>query len=201
MWEEDAISNSSFRDINRPDSSLLVLIGARKFIEGWNSWRVSSMGLLNIGRNEGAQIIQLFGRGVRLKGKDMSLKRSTALKGTHPPHIRVLETLHIFAVRANYMQQFREYIEREGVELEPPVEILLPILPNKEFLKRGLLVPRLPEDTDFAREHTVLLTVDKEIAVHHDATATVQVLTGQGTLQGKRAAQGERIPPRKLEPD
>ena len=31
------------------------------------------MGLLNIGRSEGAQIIQMFGRGVRLRGLDMSL--------------------------------------------------------------------------------------------------------------------------------
>ncbi|MCX7689070.1 MAG: DEAD/DEAH box helicase family protein, partial [Fimbriimonadales bacterium] len=198
VWEEDAISDSLFRDINRPDSSLSVLIGARKFIEGWNSWRVSSMGLLNIGRNEGAQIIQLFGRGVRLKGKEMSLKRSAALEGTHPPHIRVLETLNIFAVRANYMQQFRDYLEREGVEVEPPVQLMLPILPNEEFLKRGLLAPRLPQDADFAREQTVLLAVDKEIAVRHDATATVQVLTGEGASQGKRAVQGERIPSESL---
>ena len=38
-------------------------------MEGWNSWRVSNMGLLNIGRNEGSEIIQLFGRGVRLRGR------------------------------------------------------------------------------------------------------------------------------------
>ena len=39
-------------------------------MEGWNSWRVPNMGLLNIGRQEGSQIIQLLGRGVRLKGAD-----------------------------------------------------------------------------------------------------------------------------------
>ncbi len=33
------------------------------------------MGLMNVGATEGAQIIQLFGRGVRLKGFDFSLKR------------------------------------------------------------------------------------------------------------------------------
>ena len=30
-----------------------------------------------MGRGEGSQIIQLFGRGVRLKGRNYSLKRST----------------------------------------------------------------------------------------------------------------------------
>ncbi|MBC7262192.1 MAG: restriction endonuclease subunit R, partial [Chloroflexi bacterium] len=99
--EEEAISGSLFDDINRPDSRIHVLIGAKKFMEGWNSWRVSNMGLLNIGRQEGSQIIQLFGRGVRLKGKGMSLKRSSALPGSHPRHIGLLETLNIFAVRAN----------------------------------------------------------------------------------------------------
>ncbi|MBC7187512.1 MAG: DEAD/DEAH box helicase family protein, partial [Calditrichaeota bacterium] len=90
--EEEAISGSLFDDINRPDSRIHVLIGAKKFMEGWNSWRVSAMGLLNIGRQEGSQIIQLFGRGVRLKGKGMSLKRSSALPGSHPRHIGLLET-------------------------------------------------------------------------------------------------------------
>jgi hypothetical protein len=34
------------------------------------------MGLMNVGQTEGSQIIQLFGRGVRLKGYGSSLKRS-----------------------------------------------------------------------------------------------------------------------------
>ncbi len=85
--EEEAIRGSLFNDINRPDSRIHVLIGAKKFMEGWNSWRVSTMGLLNIGKQEGSQIIQLFGRSVRLKGKDLSLKRSAALPGEHPKHI------------------------------------------------------------------------------------------------------------------
>ncbi len=85
-------------------------------MEGWNSWRVSNMGLLNIGRSEGSEIIQLFGRGVRLRGLGLSLKRSSALDGKHPEHIKLLETLNIFAVRANYMAQFRDYLEREGIE-------------------------------------------------------------------------------------
>jgi hypothetical protein len=51
--------------LNNKDSQLHVLIGSRKFTEGWSSWRVSTMGLLNMGKGEGSQIIQLFGRGVR----------------------------------------------------------------------------------------------------------------------------------------
>ena len=116
--EVDALSGSLFDEIGQPGTTIEVLIGSRKFIEGWNSWRVSNMGLLNIGKREGAQIIQLFGRGVRLRGRDMTLKRSSALSGTHPEQIGLLESLDIFAVRANYMAQFREYLEREGVPTE-----------------------------------------------------------------------------------
>ena len=94
--EDDFFSSSLFDSVNEPDTTIDVLIGSRKFMEGWNSWRVSNMGLLNIGRSEGSQIIQLFGRGVRLRGQDMSLKRSFVLPGSHPPNISLLETLNIF---------------------------------------------------------------------------------------------------------
>jgi hypothetical protein len=76
---QDVISDSLFDRISQADSPIYLLIGAKKFIEGWSSCRVSSMGLLRIGKGEGSQVIQLFGRGVRLKGKDKSLKRSHAI--------------------------------------------------------------------------------------------------------------------------
>jgi len=174
--EGDAIAHSLFERINRPDSGLHVLIGAKKFMEGWNSWRVASMGLLNIGRQEGSQIIQLFGRGVRLKGKDMSLKRSAALEGSHPQHLRLLETLNIFAVRANYMAQFRDYLEREGVEVEPPIELPLHVRVNEDFLQKGLVVPRPPQGRDFTAETALLLEPDARIRVHVDLSVKVQAI-------------------------
>ncbi len=85
--EEENISGSLFDRINDPDSTVNILIGSRKFMEGWDSFRVASMGLMNIGKGEGAQIIQLFGRGVRLWGKNRSLKRSKVSEpsGAPPP--------------------------------------------------------------------------------------------------------------------
>ena len=65
---EEFVSESLFRHINTPNSKIKILIGSRKFTEGWNSWRVSTMGLINFAKGEGSQAIQLFGRGVRLKG-------------------------------------------------------------------------------------------------------------------------------------
>jgi len=199
--EGDAIAGSLFERINHPDSGLHVLIGAKKFMEGWNSWRVASMGLLNIGRQEGSQIIQLFGRGVRLKGKAMSLKRSAALEGEHPQHIRALEMLNIFAVRANYMAQFRDYLEREGVEVEPAIELPLFVWANEQFLKQGLVVPRPPEGHDFTAETALLLEPDTRIRVHVDMSVKVQAM--ESTHLGLhtadvRAGNVLEIPPESL---
>jgi hypothetical protein len=132
---EREFSGSLFHDINQPQSSVNLLIGSKKFTEGWSSWRVSTMGLMNVGKGEGAQIIQLFGRGVRLKGYDLSLKRSgkTQLpEGVErPKHVGVLETLGIFGIHADYMAQFRDFLEEEGLPTnDDRVEFLLPVIKN-----------------------------------------------------------------------
>lgn len=126
-------SGSLFHEINKPHSLVNVLIGSKKFTEGWSSWRVSTMGLMNVGKGEGAQIIQLFGRGVRLKGYDLSLKRSgkTQLpEGVdRPKHISLLETLGIFGIHADYMAQFRDFLKEEGLPTnDDRIEFLLPVI-------------------------------------------------------------------------
>jgi len=199
--EEDAVGQSLFNHINRTDSDIHVLIGAKKFMEGWNSWRVSNMGLLNIGRSEGSQIIQLFGRGVRLKGKDMSLKRSAVLPGPHPKHIGLLETLNIFAVRANYMAQFRQYLEREGVDTEPVIELTLFTQINKPAIQSSLVVPRVPEAVSFHKRARLFLDLDSSIHVRVDLSIKVQTL--ESTARGlhtvtARTGTESRIPSQSL---
>jgi len=189
VLEEDAISSSLFTNINRQETPLNVLIGAKKFMEGWNSWRVSNMGLLNIGRKEGSQIIQLFGRGVRLRGKANSLKRSAALPGSHPQHIKLLETLNIFAVRANYMDSFRNYLEREGVETEPVIELPLFVWANEKFLERGLFVPRPQEGRNFFEDTMLLLAPDETIRPRVDLSVRVQTL--ESSAQGVQTRQSQ----------
>lgn len=126
-------SGSLFHEINHKHSTVNILIGSKKFTEGWNSWRVSTMGLMNVGKKEGSQIIQLFGRGVRLKGYRLSLKRSRKLRlpadVERPKHIELLETLGIFGIKADYMAQFREFLKEEGLpESVDRNEILLPVI-------------------------------------------------------------------------
>lgn len=113
--ETDDFGGALFGTLNHKNSKLNVLVGSRKFTEGWSSWRVSTMGLLNMGQGEGSQIIQLFGRGVRLKGKGYSLKRTTPQQRPKGLHLDKLETLNIFGVRANYMATFKGYLKEEGV--------------------------------------------------------------------------------------
>ena len=202
--EDDALSGSLFERINEPDTTVEILAGSRKFMEGWNSWRVSNMGLLNIGRSEGSQIIQMFGRGVRLRGRDMTLKRSSALNGgPHPDSIRLLETLNIFAVRANYMAQFRDYLESEGIDTSEPVELPLFIRPNREFLDRGLLIPRLGDGQDFQAGEVVMLEYDAGVSkVSITMSAAVQELTSHGSgLTDASASSGseQQIPAESLD--
>lgn len=143
---EREFSGSLFHYINEDDSSVNLLIGSKKFSEGWNSWRVSTLGLMNVGASEGSQIIQMFGRGVRLQGYDMSLMRSSHVRlpeeVDRPGHISVLETLAVFGVHAEYMAQFRDFLKEEGLPQNlQRVEFLLPVIKN--LGKRPLKTIRL----------------------------------------------------------
>lgn len=133
--EADDFGTGLFGSINQKDSKLNILIGSRKFTEGWSSWRVSTMGLLNMGQGEGSQIIQLFGRGVRLKGRGMSLKRSLPAERPKGTHMERLETLNIFGVRANYMATFKDYLKEEGIT--PSDEIIQLDFPTRTNLPAG----------------------------------------------------------------
>ena len=153
---EEFTAESMFRRINDKDSETNILIGSRKFSEGWNSWRVSTMGLINFAKGEGSQAIQLFGRGVRLRGYEGCLKRSSALNRNVqvPQGIRPLETLTIFGVKAQYMEDFKKFLEMEDVtpnetihEFKLPAFRRLPIIKNKK-----LQVIALPKDKVFKKQ-------------------------------------------------
>jgi len=199
--EEDSIAESLFDNIKKSDSRINILIGAKKFMQGWDSWRVTNMGLLNIGRSEGTEIIQLFGRGVRLQGQHRSLKRSSAIPGEHPAGIEVLERLNIFAVRANYMTQFRDYLEREGIEPGGMVELNLPIKRNNAFLKKGLIAPRLPKESSFADTVRFMLDLDEAAKVVMDMSIQVERLgSAKGAFQAASFHLGSerRVPKEQL---
>lgn len=135
--ERDDFGGALFGTLNNKGSLLNVLIGSRKFTEGWSSWRVSTMGLLNMGQGEGSQIIQLFGRGVRLKGRGFSLKRTILNERPKGTHLEKLETLNIFGVNAGYMAAFKDYLREEGIT--PSDEVLTLDFPTHANLPQSKL--------------------------------------------------------------
>lgn len=158
----DYSEKSLFATINKPKSKLNILIGSKKFTEGWSSWRVSTMGLLNVGRSEGSQIIQLFGRGVRLKGYKYSLKRSSALDTSivpdkMPKHINTLETLNIFGIRADYMDLFRMILQEEGLPANDSdfIDVTIPVMPTVHLVGKRLKYLKVKEGKDFKKEVVV----------------------------------------------
>ncbi|RRS31639.1 MAG: DEAD/DEAH box helicase [Gammaproteobacteria bacterium (ex Lamellibrachia satsuma)] len=180
--QDSRFSASLFNDINQPDSRVNVLIGSKKFTEGWSSWRVSNMTLMNVGKSEGAQIIQLFGRGVRLKGWNETLKRSAEVvpqlpEGLErPKHIGVLETLNIFGVKADYIAQFRKELEEEEIPINEGLEEYRLPLAHIKPLPGNLSVIRLKE------------------------SIAGRALGGQGSAFSQLAEQVYLLPPKTLKP-
>lgn len=119
-------SGALFGQINSSKSPLNLLIGSKKFIEGWDCWRVSTLGLMHVGKSEGAQIIQLFGRGVRLKGYDWSLQRSGFAKNIRQPeYINYVETLNVFGIEAEFMSKFRGFLKEEGMPSQDKMRVVV----------------------------------------------------------------------------
>ena len=148
-------AESLFQGLNKPESHVQMLIGSKKFSEGWSSWRVSTMGLMNVGKSEGAQIIQLFGRGVRLKGHNFGLKRSDFVDGvTKPKYLREVETLNVLGVQAHYMEEFKKFLEEEGLPAEEDwMEFILPTCRLYDDAQiRKLKTVQLPENLDFKKD-------------------------------------------------
>jgi len=185
---EDNFTNSLFFDINEEKSSINILIGSKKFVEGWDSWRVSSMCLLNMGKGEGPQIIQLFGRGIRLKGKEFSLKR-----GETPDYfLKNLQTLFIFGFNADYINAFLEMIKREEVEYE---ELTIPIKLNREKEWNNRIYTIKTKDFDFTNNLLELLVDDcilrsmkidirPKIAIAHGLrTGTAETMSEEPTFE------------------
>jgi hypothetical protein len=213
-YDTSPFGRELFTDLTAEDSEdkLNVLIGARKFIEGWSCWRVSCMGLLNMGKQMGSQIIQLFGRGVRLQGYKFTLKRSDRVDFDEddtikpPDYLRFLETLNIFGVNADYIATFREYLSKEGIvttERMVPIEVstrhsinfrnlkLNTIKHNKDFQQKAV--------TDFKQNKLLtLFTYDKYEGQVREYPSTYDFVprgsqTGTGVIGGENALQIKKI--------
>ena len=194
---EDRVSGSVFERIER-DPRIKFLIGAKRFIEGWSSWRVSSMGLLEVGSGEGSQVIQLFGRGVRLRGREGTLKRAGA---GAPLPVRVLETLNVFGLKADYVAAWLTSLERDGIRRDPLWVLLQPAEPAVD--KLALQVLRNDETlANFAREPVVFMAANCP-AVEQRIAAEIAVMSGITSLQSLTVAPpaARTVPAAWIDPD
>ena len=165
MVENDINRSSQFDQIDADDTSIKFLIGSKKFAEGWNSNRPSMMGLLNVGVNEGAMILQMFGRGVRVEGKDNNGKRATykSLKDTEKYPVKRLETLDVFGIRAEYMETFRDHLRKEKVSLEDTETVEVSIDKSKPDTDSELHVPYVKESEGKIEVRELAEFTDSEI--------------------------------------
>jgi hypothetical protein len=159
---ESEFAETLFAQINLSSSPVNLLIGSKRFVEGWDCWRVSTLGLMHVGKSEGAQIIQLFGRGVRLKGHGWSLQRSGFATPTHQPElIQYVETLNVFGIEADFMERFRKFLEEEELPRNDQKQVFtVPLNVTYEFGKRlKMLRPRKKcgdgREYDFKRDGAV----------------------------------------------
>lgn len=208
---EEFVSESVFRSINDRSSNIKVLIGSRKFTEGWNSWRVSTMGLINFAKGEGSQAIQLFGRGVRLKGYEGCLKRSRKLdiQIATPKHIELLETLTIFGVKAQYMEDFKSYLELEGAPRNDNIrKFHLPVISRFDAVKsRKLHVIKVKNGANFKKQaRRLILDVPDEGFLRYlgksktiiDCRSKIQTIDSTFSFELKSMPQEQVIPREKL---
>lgn len=183
----DAVTGSLFARLDQ-SPELKFLIGSRKFIEGWSSFRVSTLGLMQIGRNAGTQVIQLFGRGVRLAGVGGQLKRADHVPalGPHPKDIALGETLYVFGVKAEYIQTWLESLGREGL---PAQSAVLPVTLNADLTTLGLHVPRHDEARLAAFGNCIVNFVTSEHGgVQLDLSSHLLVQDGVGAAQALESA-------------
>ncbi|MEQ6886481.1 DEAD/DEAH box helicase family protein [Salicola sp. Rm-C-2C1-2] len=122
-----------FAAIDEPTSPINLLVGSRKFAEGWNCFRVSIIGLINLGSNKGNKIIQIFGRGVRLEGLNKDGKRryrdhcpdydELVRRDEAEDRLRRLETLNVFSLNQSWLKTFLEGLEKDIPALAGPFTV------------------------------------------------------------------------------
>jgi hypothetical protein len=191
--EDSDFTEAMFASVKDSTSPINVLIGSKKFVEGWDCWRVSTMGLMHVGKSEGSQIIQLFGRGVRLKGYEWSLKRSGHSHAPlRPTFIEELETLNVFGIEADFMEKFREFLKEEGLPGNERRKIItIPLNVTYDFGKKlKILRPKRKasdgKEYDFKKDARVPTVGDiPDYMTHNTVVADwyprIQVMQSRGT--------------------
>ncbi|MFZ4535080.1 DEAD/DEAH box helicase family protein [Propionivibrio sp.] len=143
--EEDAMSSSLFAALDAAGSKVNVLIGSRRFAEGWDNYRASSLTLLRLGQGEGSLIIQMFGRVVRFAGVKGDGKRMES----PPKAIVPLQTAYIYGLKSGYLDTFLQGLSDNGVsKLTRTMGKIKPLDPFPPLLQT--VIAETPQARDFS---------------------------------------------------
>lgn len=142
--EPDAFTPSLFRRLDQDRTGVNLLIGSRRFAEGWDNYRASSMTLLRLGQREGSLIVQMFGRVIRFAGVNGNGKRLAVPSAA----IKPLQTAYIYGLKSEYLERFVEELKDAGIDENESIECPFhPALPEPEGLLRTVrAIAPMPED-------------------------------------------------------
>ena len=159
-------NESFFKNIDKENDFINILMGSRAFYEGWDSNRPNVMIFINIGKGDAKKYVtQSIGRGVRIqpiKGKRkrlLPLKREndSIAKEVYPKlkqeDISIIETLFVLGTNKKNVKEILESIKYERktsgeiIELEKNKEIkdkilLIPVYKDR---KEGVSIEELPK--------------------------------------------------------
>src|ERR1017187_9638819 len=145
-------TESFFKDLNTPDSSINILMGSRSFYEGWDSNRPNVINFVNIGVGDDAKkfILQAVGRGVRVQSWNGERRRFEELSEQFEDRalFRVLkpmtvppETLYVLGTNREALRVVLEELEKEKPDMQQFLQLEL----NAQVSQRLLLVPQYRE--------------------------------------------------------
>lgn len=125
FFNDDILSESRFTEIKNDDNEINILMGSRKFIEGWDSNRPNIMNFINMGVDDEniKLILQAIGRGVRIEPKKNLRKRLNKTKNFIKYSLEIqeklicltsiIETLFIFATNKQVVKNIIEDIDKD----------------------------------------------------------------------------------------
>ena len=142
-------NESYFRQINRDDSDINILMGSRSFYEGWDSNRPNLLLFVNIGVGSDAKkfVLQSVGRGVRIEPQKYQRKRLQNLFNAGEINeqlfekvkdlILPIESLFVFGTNAENLKEIIKTLKEEKQDKNLGEAFIL----NPEAQKHLLLVP------------------------------------------------------------
>ena len=140
-----------FENLNREDSDINILMGARSFYEGWDSNRPNVINFINIGMGVNAKkfILQSVGRGVRIEPIKDNRKRLLQVYNANEidedlfnkikNKVLPIETLFIFGTNRNALEFVIGELAKESKKENERQLTIFDI--NKEAKKHTLLIP------------------------------------------------------------